>query len=76
MTDDVDMKAAGTAVPDYDPEGLAPGHRIVAIAYEGNNTTDFDVIEASDKAVKFFQNGEIRILRNGVIYDTTGRAIR
>ena len=41
-----------------------------------NNTTDIQAIEASEKAVKFIENGQLYILRDGVIYDATGRRVR
>ena len=41
-----------------------------------NNTTDVKSVEANEKAVKFFENGQLRILRDGVVYDATGRVVR
>ena len=43
---------------------------------EENNATDIDAIEASKKAVKFIENGQMYILRNGVKYDATGRVVK
>lgn len=43
---------------------------------EESNTTLVENIEASEKAVKFFDNGQLFILRNGVVYDATGRAVK
>ena len=52
---------------------LAPTLRI---AFEENNATDIQNIEGSEKAVKFFQNGNLYILRDGVVYDVTGAKVR
>ncbi|MBO7546155.1 MAG: fibronectin type III domain-containing protein [Paludibacteraceae bacterium] len=41
-----------------------------------SNTTDIQAIEASDKAIKFVENGQIYIRFNGVTYDALGRLIR
>lgn len=41
-----------------------------------NNTTGIEEIETSDKAVKFFENGQLFIQRDGVVYDMTGRAVK
>ena len=56
------------------PSGSAPSaFRIV----EGvNNTTSVETVEASEKAVKFFENGQLFIQKNGVVYDMTGRAVK
>ena len=43
---------------------------------EEENATDIHAIEANEKAVKFFENGKLLIMREGVVYDATGRAIR
>lgn len=51
----------------------APSFRIVEAE---NNTTGVENIEANGEAVKFFENGQLFILRNGVVYDATGRAVR
>ena len=48
----------------------------IRIEFAENNTTDINAIEASEKAVKFFENGKIFILRDGVVYDATGRVVR
>ena len=52
---------------------LAAGIRII----EGENgATGIEAIEASEKAVKFIENGKLLIKKNGVVYDTTGRVVR
>ena len=43
---------------------------------EENNATSINDIEASDKAVKFIENGRILILRDGITYDALGRKVR
>ena len=54
----------------------APGLPIIAMPLEPNNATDINSIEASEKAVKFFENGQLFIQKNGVVYDMTGRIVR
>ena len=53
---------------------LAPSQ--LRIVEAENNTTDVKSVEANEKAVKFFENGQLRILRDGVVYDATGRVVR
>ena len=50
------------------------GHINLHVA-DGGGTSIKD-IWGNDKAVKFFRNGHIYILRNGVIYDATGRMVK
>ncbi len=40
------------------------------------NATNIQNIEGQEKAVKFIQNGQIYIQKNGVVYDAMGRVIR
>ena len=40
------------------------------------NTTDIRNLDATDKAVKFLENGQIYIRLNGTTYDVTGRKIK
>ncbi len=63
------------SVPEYNPS-QAPGVRIVEIALNENNATDIQNIEGCEKAVKFFQNGNLYILRDGVVYDAMGKMVR
>ncbi|MBE6323402.1 MAG: hypothetical protein E7074_00315 [Bacteroidales bacterium] len=49
---------------------------IIRVVDEENNATNIESIEASDKAVKFIENGQLLIKRDNVIYDTMGRIIR
>ena len=53
------------------PEFLAP-----AILFNENNATNIENVEGQEKAVKFIQNGQIYIQKNGVVYDAMGRVIR
>ena len=46
------------------------------IAFEENNATNINSIEAVDEVVKFIQDGQLFIKRNGVVYDAMGRVIR
>ena len=52
---------------------LAPEVRIIE---QGNDATDIQSIEAQEKAVKFYMNGQIYIQKDGVVYDVMGRIIR
>ena len=70
---------AGTSFPAHkaylvitDTQDNAP----VRIVFAENNTTDINSLEASEKAQKFFENGNLYILRDGVVYDATGRVVR
>lgn len=54
--------------------GSAPSQ--LRIVLEENNTTDINSLKAEGEAVKFFENGQLYILRDGVVYDATGRAVR
>ncbi len=53
---------------------LAPARFL--ITDEENNATDIKSIEANDKAVKFIQNGQLLILRDGITYDALGRVVK
>ncbi len=55
-------------------ETLAPAHYL--LNEEENNATSINDIEASDKVVKFIENGRILILRDGITYDALGRKVR
>ena len=58
------------------PAALAGAPDRMRIVFEENNATDINSIEASDKAVKFIENGQLFIKKNGVVYDAVGRVIR
>lgn len=51
----------------------APGLRIVLAE---NNATNIEAIEAKEYVVKFFENGQMYIKRDNVVYDALGRKIR
>ena len=53
---------------------LAPG--ALRIIFDENHATDIHVLEANDCTTKFFENGQLRIMREGAVYDATGRMIR
>ena len=57
-----------------DPIGGAPA--IIRIVDEENTTTSIEAIGATDEAVKFIENGQLYILRDGVVYDALGRKVR
>ena len=60
----------------YDPNNPAPGRRIVEMPMAPNTTTALKDVMVSEKAVKFFENGQLLIERNGIIYDVTGRIVK
>ena len=41
-----------------------------------NNTTNLDEINANDKVMKFFKNGQLLIKRDGITYDALGHVVR
>ena len=41
-----------------------------------NNATDIQSLEANDNAIKFIQNGQLLILRDGITYDALGRVVK
>ena len=55
----------------FDPAFLAP-----AILFNENNATNIENVEGQEKAVKFIENGQIYIRKDGVVYDAMGRVIR
>ena len=64
---------AGKAYLEY-PAAMAPS--FLRIVEGEQSATSVENIEANDKAVKFIENGQLYILRDGVVYDTVGRVIR
>lgn len=52
---------------------LAPSLRI---GFGEENATNLDAIEAVEEGVKFIQNGQLYIKRNGVIYDALGHKVQ
>ncbi|MBR3647755.1 MAG: hypothetical protein IKN59_05135 [Paludibacteraceae bacterium] len=53
-----------------------PSPSAIRFDLDENNTTSINAIEASEKAVKIFENGQMYILRSGVKYDATGRVVK
>ena len=43
---------------------------------EENNATQLEALAENENVVKFFQNGQLYILRDGITYDTMGRIVR
>ena len=43
---------------------------------EENNATNINTIDANEKAVKFIENGQLLIKRDGITYDALGRKVR
>lgn len=56
--------------------GSATAPSIIRIADEENNATNIEAIEAVEEGVKYIQNGQLFIKKNGVVYDAMGHAIR
>ena len=65
---------AGKAYLKLDGITLAPG--ALGIVFEEDNATKLEALSETDKAVKFIENGQLLILRDGVTYDAMGRVIR
>lgn len=49
---------------------------VIRIVEEENNTTSISDVEATEQVVKFFENGQLFIKKNGVIYTTTGAVVK
>ena len=47
-----------------------------AIVEAENNATAIDAVETNEDVVKFFENGQLLIKRDGIIYDVMGRVVR
>ena len=63
----------GKAYLDLSGLNAAPVLRIV----EGeNNATNIETLNASEKAVKFIQNGQLFIQKDGVVYTATGAVVK
>lgn len=52
----------------------APG--IIRLDLGENGATNIEAIDASEEAVKFFQNGKLFIQKNGVVYDMMGSVVK
>jgi uncharacterized repeat protein (TIGR02543 family) len=65
---------AHKAYLDLTSGGGAPS--AIRVVEENNNATSIEDIEEAEKAVKFFENGQIYILRDGITYDVMGRIVK
>ena len=54
-------------------EGAPSAIRIVD---EENNATNIENVEANEKVVKFIENGQLFIKRDGIVYDAIGRIVK
>ncbi len=70
---------AGKAYLETD-EALTPSEpnapSIIRILDEENNATSIESIDGKNDAIKFIENGQLYILREGVVYDALGRKVR
>jgi len=48
----------------------------IRIEFAENDATNINNVEDSETAVKFLENGQLRIKKNGVVYDITGATVR
>jgi hypothetical protein len=48
----------------------------IVVTYEKTSPTAIDETEASAKAVKFIENGQIFILRDGKVFNLTGTRVK
>lgn len=55
------------------PENILAPSRIL---FQENDATGIENVEGQEKAVKFIENGQIFIRKDGVVYDAMGRVIR
>ena len=46
------------------------------ILFHDNSATNIQNVEGAEKAVKFMENGQLYILKNGVVYDAMGKTVR
>ncbi len=65
----------GKAYLQFD-EVIAGAPSALRLEDEENNATNIEDIEANKQAVKFIENGQLLIRKDGVVYDTMGRVIR
>lgn len=56
------------------PQNGAPA--VIRILDEENNATSIERIDGKNDAIKFIENGQLYILREGVVYDALGRKVR
>ena len=48
----------------------------IRIEFAENNATNIESLKGNENVQKFFENGQVRIIREGVVYDATGRVVR
>ena len=65
---------AGKAYLNLAGMSLAPD--ALRLDFEENNATQLEALAENENVVKFFQNGQLYILRDGITYDTMGRIVR
>ena len=53
-----------------------PAPAIIRFEEEENNATDIHSLEGNAEVVKFIQNGQLLILRDGITYDALGRVVK
>lgn len=70
----VDMSDVMTKTQ-YDAQGNVPG-RLVQIPLAPETATTLENVETGENVVKFFENGQLLIKKNGVVYDVMGRVVR
>ena len=70
----INMNTEG-GVPLYNPSQGAPG-RIVEIPLAPTTPTDLSSTSDLSEPVKFFKDGAVYILRDGVTYDALGRIVK
>lgn len=68
--------AANKAYLQTTVNSAASAPSIIRIVDEENNATSIENIEANEKAVKFIENGQLFIRKNGNTYDTLGRVVK
>ena len=59
-----------------DLSGASMAPNALGIDLGENNATKLEALAETDKAVKFIENGQLYILRDGITYDTMGRIVR
>lgn len=71
----INLGSGEGTVPLYEESGSAPG-RLFEIPLQPENTTELTNIENSANIVKFFENGILYIMRDGMVYDALGRIVK
>ena len=68
--------AAGKAYLHLDADPAAGAPSLLRIVEAENNATAIEDIQSADEVVKFIENGQLLIKKNGVVYDALGRIVR